>query len=369
MPNKSIALLVRDPLKRKRLAFESGYWRFSEYLTSERLLKDGYEVKSLDENSMPFLWNIIKIISRREWMAEYLLSLIQTAKLACVKSPPVAIAWQGPGFVFAAVRKLFGRTNETKLIIIMYYSYPYRTIMHSIIRFVLRNILSDAATVVCVTSIQEKEFAESFRLSSKQLRRLIRGVDVNFFSPDPDPHKRIKSPFVFCPGEFDRDDKLLLAACRDLRLNLVRVTKEPAYAIEISRLAEKMGVSSRVKILSKVEAETLRSLYRDSSFVALPLFNDTHPAGLTSLLEAMSCGKAVIVTKGLTTYDYTEDLIDAVHCQMHNLKDLKMKMALLRDNKELRDTIGINARNAVVKKFRIENDVGGLMNIIKSVTA
>ncbi|MFH1402789.1 MAG: glycosyltransferase family 4 protein [Candidatus Altiarchaeota archaeon] len=369
MGGKSILILERDPLKRKRRSFEIGYWRFSEYFVSERLLKEGWQVTSLDDESMPHLWLLLKWMFRREWIAEYYLSLFQTAMLAFSrKSHPIACAWQGPGFVFAAIRKLLARSSETKLIVVMYYSYTHNTLRHAIIRRVLGWVLRDSTTIVCITSTQRKEFEKSFRLKPGQVRYLRRGVDTVFFSPLAEDRETGINDYVFCTGEYDRDDRLLLSACMDLGLKLIRVTKEPEYALEILRIAKNIGVRE-IEVLMKVDAETLRRLYRNSLFVVVPVKNDTHPAGLTSLLESMACGKATIVSEGLTTEDYARDMVDAVYFNRGDLKSLKDRMALLRDDAHLRAVIGGNARKAVEDNHRIEDDVDGLMRVVGGLMA
>ena len=366
--DKSVVLLVRDPLKKTLLSFEIGYWRFSEYLVSERLQKEGYAVSALDENALGRLWTLAHFLTRREWAAEYIVSFIQTAQLAFSrKSARVAVSWQGPGFVFAAIRKLLNRSRETKLIILMYYSYPYPNLKHRLIRFILNKILLDAATVVCITPSQEKSFATDYKLPPTQIRRITRGIDANFFTPLLNPDQTNDKRYILCPGEYDRDDQLLFEACRDLDIHIIRVTKEPGYAREILKLAQRMKMQSQVKVLIKVDANTLRALYRNALFVALPLNNDTHPAGLTSLLEAMACGKATIVTQGLTTDGYVQDRSDALYCQRHDKNDLKEKIMLLMNDPQQRNAIGQKARKTLEEKNRMEMDVGGLMSIIEEL--
>jgi len=112
--------------------------------------------------------------------------------------------------------------------------------------------------------------------------------------------------FILVMGDVDRDEKITLRALRNLNYPILRVTRDKGTA----RTALKAFTDENVKhgkVCLNVSYELLRELYRGAKFVVVPAKTELHPAGMTSLTEAMCCGKPVIIPSGLATDGYIYD--------------------------------------------------------------
>ncbi len=76
-----------------------------------------------------------------------------------------------------------------------------------------------------------------------------------------------------------------------------------------------------------------------------------------SVLEAMSCGKAVIVSDVGGLAEIVEDGNNGLLVQLENVDELKNKMILLYENSILRNALGVAAREFVLEKYNWQSSV------------
>ncbi len=87
---------------------------------------------------------------------------------------------------------------------------------------------------------------------------------------------------------------LALTGDKDLELDIVGTREsDPAYAGELDRLAEKLGVASRVRFLGAVAYDSIPGLYRDAAAVCFPSWIETF--GLP-VLESMVVGRPILIS-------------------------------------------------------------------------
>ncbi len=126
-------------------------------------------------------------------------------------------------------------------------------------------------------------------------------VDEVFFSPSHDPARADDAqPVVMACGAEGRDYALLndAASRLDVRFEVY------GHGFFGEDRAHDGAISSNFHRMPRVPFCELVRAYRSASAVALPLNNVAYAAGVTGLVEAMACGKAVIVTssQGLKGY-------------------------------------------------------------------
>ena len=68
-----------------------------------------------------------------------------------------------------------------------------------------------------------------------------------------------------------------------------------------------------------------------------------------SLLEAMSCGCAVVGSRGMPVQEVISDGVNGLLVDMDDPDQLAAKVSLLLRDESLRDTLGINARTFALK--------------------
>lgn len=109
----------------------------------------------------------------------------------------------------------------------------------------------------------------------------------------------------------------------------------------------------------------LRELYASSSFVVVPLYENDFQAGVTTLLEAMAVGKAVVVTQTTGQTDVIVNGENGLVVAPGDIDGWKQAIQRLRADPELRDRLGCNARAWVESHATLERWVGHLVSAIQ----
>ena len=122
------------------------------------------------------------------------------------------------------------------------------------------------------------------------------GVDTRFWQPAPTASR----DYVLSVGnDALRDYDTLLAVARGSSRRFVIVTRRPLPEplppnVELLRGSWSEG---------PVDARRLRELYRDATCVVIPLKPGLQPSGQSVTLQAMACGKPVILTETAGCWD------------------------------------------------------------------
>ncbi len=111
-----------------------------------------------------------------------------------------------------------------------------------------------------------------------------------------------------------------------------------------------------------VSDEELRDLYRRAIAVVIPLEDSIQPSGQSVALQAMACGKPVILsrTRGLWTGDDYENNRDLVLVEAGSPDALATALRGVCGDAALRDRLGAAARRAVVARGAIGDFAGRL---------
>ena len=98
----------------------------------------------------------------------------------------------------------------------------------------------------------------------------------------------------------------------------------------------------------------LRDLYAASSFVVVPLKETDFQAGVTTLLEAMAMGKAVIATRTTGQTDVITDGENGLTVAPGDVSGWREAICRLRDDAALRARLGGNARRWVERHATLD---------------
>lgn len=99
---------------------------------------------------------------------------------------------------------------------------------------------------------------------------------------------------------------------------------------------------------------TLRELYARASLVAVPLVANDFQAGVTTLVEAMAMGKAVVVSATEGQRDIVVDGETGVMVPVGDAAALRAAIRRLMADPAERRRLGENARRAVEREFSVE---------------
>ncbi len=128
-------------------------------------------------------------------------------------------------------------------------------------------------------------------------------VDTQFFAPKAQRAERNR-PLICTAGLECRDYPTLLKAVDGLDADVVIAAASP-WSKRSSGL-ENVDLPSNVTVV-RLDLAQLKALYDESTLVVMPLQPVDFQAGITTILEAMSMGRAVVCTR---TAGQTDALID-----------------------------------------------------------
>jgi glycosyltransferase involved in cell wall biosynthesis len=183
-------------------------------------------------------------------------------------------------------------------------------------------------------------------------------VDTRYFLPRPD---QPLGPVVAVGDDVARDFDTFRAA----------VVPLPIQAIVKTRMVQEDPTSyPNVRVLSKrLSREAYRDLLASALVVVVPLHIAMHASGISTFLEAMALGKAVVVSDSPGMRDY---IIDNGNCLVVPCNDrdaLRAAIARLIDDSELRIRLGANARSFAEQQCSPEAIAPDFENILRPLVA
>ena len=121
---------------------------------------------------------------------------------------------------------------------------------------------------------------------------------------------------------------------------------------------------SNVIVTSHVPHHDLPSFYSLMDVFVHPSLRDGMP---NAVLEAMACGKAVIATPVGGIKDVIEDEKNGIIVNVNDANIFEEKILELLDDSEKRKLLGTNARELIVSKFTLENELEANLNIYRKL--
>ncbi|RYD21513.1 MAG: glycosyltransferase [Spirochaetia bacterium] len=208
-----------------------------------------------------------------------------------------------------------------------------------------------------------KGFASFIVVSEDQRRRLIDGchipeakiilvsnwVDTKFFQPEHGAQQSAVAKVMACGSE-SRDYATLVRAAANVDAEF------DVYANGFNG-SEKVDSRNRpnVRVVPRVSYEALRTAYRSCDAVAVPLKAVNYAAGVSGIIEAMACGKPVVVTRTDGIADYLPEVSPEWIVRPGDPADLGRALTdLLALSAEARAAIGRRNREWVVANCDID---------------
>ncbi len=158
--------------------------------------------------------------------------------------------------------------------------------------------------VMTLGTVQADRLVNGFGVPPEKVQLLPYGIDTRYWSPERARPRTAARPYVFAAGLQHRDYWTLVRATEGLGVDLV-VAASSLWSTTGSELAD-VPLPSWVHVRSFGYAD-LRDAYAGAAVVACPLVETDFPAGTTSVVEAMSMGRPVVLTRAEGTGDYVTD--------------------------------------------------------------
>jgi glycosyltransferase involved in cell wall biosynthesis len=181
----------------------------------------------------------------------------------------------------------------------------------------------------------------------KKVSLLPFGVDLDFWNI-----AKCKTDGIFSVGsDLNRDYDTLLNAKFNEKLQILTRKK---ITVPDSK-------KSKVKVLSgslhgsEITDKMLRGLYQESKIIIVPLFDVWQPTGYSVTLQAMACGKPVILSdiRGLWDRDVFQSGKNCILVPPGNIKAMGDAINLLMSDSNLREGMSIEARKTAKLHFSL----------------
>lgn len=149
---------------------------------------------------------------------------------------------------------------------------------------------------------------------------------------------------------------------RDINLVLMGSGSEKA---SLEHHAIRKGILERIRFVPTVPRDALRECMSRCTAFVLPSLYETFG---TVAVEAMASGKVVIASRIPGPMDIITDENDGFLFERGNFRDLAHHLELVLDDKDLRNSIGANARSTVEKRFAIDKVASDHLELWSSIT-
>jgi glycosyltransferase involved in cell wall biosynthesis len=202
--------------------------------------------------------------------------------------------------------------------------------------------LRRAHRVFTLSSAQIPVLRDAFGVSDRHLLHLPFGIDTDFFTSGGEPTPGL---VVGAGNDRHRDHATLVAAVAQVARTQPDARLELATAQPIDVPAE-LGV--RHDALSHVQ---MREMYRRSSVAAVSLVPNLHVSGVSVVLEAMACGRPVVVTETPGMRDYIVNGVTGLLVPPNDVSALAAAIGELMTDPQKAAEMGVAARRDVERRF------------------
>lgn len=256
-----------------------------------------------------------------------------------------------------AVLFTFARRRPRHVMIVHRISPPKKRWLMRLLR--LRRGIDD----VVVYSSPQRDVAIELGFAPERVHLHPFMVDTAFWRPEAVERSRPATarPLVCSAGQELRDYPTMLAAVDGLDIDVVIGAASPW-----SRRADTTAgatIPDNVTV-DRFDLHALRQLYADADVVVVPVVETDFQAGITTILEAMAMGRALIVTRTSGQGDTIVDGETGRYVAPGDVAGLRAILDSLADDEDERARLGDNARRWAVEHADIEVYAASLSTII-----
>lgn len=205
-------------------------------------------------------------------------------------------------------------------------------------------------TLFLYAEAQQKWAIDHLHIAPEKLKLIPFHADAFFYRPMPDA--AVNENQICAAGLEWRDYPTLIEAVSvmpDLAVKLAAASPWSKHENETADRTLPPNVDAR-----RYSYAALRDLYAESSFVVVPLKETDFQAGVTTILEAMAMGKAVIATRTTGQTDVIVDGENGLTVAPGDTAGWRDAIDRLRGDSALRERLGANARRWVEENATLD---------------
>ena len=204
--------------------------------------------------------------------------------------------------------------------------------------------------VICLCAEQERILVQECGIPSEKVHRLYNWVDDRFYSPEFMSCAN-SSSYAFSCGREARDYDTLERAARSTPLEIRVLGSGWAPHVGFQKHADVSGRGGLRVINGNLSYRDLRTAYGAAAFTITPLHPVSYAAGVTSIVEAMAMGKAIIASDTAGISDYLKPGISGIVVRPNDPVSLANAIQKLNDDPALRAAMGSHNRKWVEEEM------------------
>jgi len=360
--NKEFSILFFFKKGRRERIIDNKNFPSEFFYGYEELEKEGYNVSIFEELDMSFqiknyfLIKILNFISKImfDFPIKMILELLLNKTYKKINSANTVITTTNSIGLSLSFLKAFGIIKSKILFIYMGLLQDKPNFLRlSILRFILKKV------EILTLSKAEYKFLKLLFLDSK-VNYLPFGVDQEFWLPNAKTNN--SEPYVLAVGnDLARDWDLLISSWEEEFPNLKIISSLP-----INNFKNNIEIIKGNWHSKTLADEEMRHLYCNSEFIIIPLKETLQPSGQSTCLQAMSCSKAVVLTKvkGIWDDKLMKHKENVLFIRSGNELDLKNSVKILIDDINLRESLGKGGRSLISSNFNSLNMANNLKNYL-----
>lgn len=211
----------------------------------------------------------------------------------------------------------------------------------------VNKVIKNSDIITTVSNPVAKELDEYYGL--KNVPICGNGVDENLFKPC----KNEDENYILYVGRLSYKKGLFNLInvfeklCNEYSTKLLIVGKGEIYSELYKDVLEKK-LNDKIIFCGHKNIEELVSMYQKSTLFISPSHYESGPL---TLLEAMSCGKPVIATNVGIAQECINNYENGLLIKPKSLKDMRIAIANLIDDRNLRVKLGKNARKTILDNY------------------
>jgi len=201
-----------------------------------------------------------------------------------------------------------------------------------------------------------------FQLDKEKTFTIKFGVDTDFWIPNQ--KNNFKSNYIFSIGQDPSRDFITLLKVRTKRK--IHIHTNLLYSSNNKKLKITNGTYQKYK--NSYTDLKIRKLYQDSFVIIVPLKNVFQPSGYSVTLQAMSCGKPVLLTKtkGLWAPEVFVSFKNCILVNPYDPEEIENAIKFLENNQKIYKRICLNARKTAEKYFSLDVANKSTLKIFKN---
>ncbi len=252
------------------------------------------------------------------------------------------------GIPIAALCGRRDRPNRPKIVMFVHFINRPRAAL----AFKLFGIADRVDLFVAVTQAQLDFLQTRCGVPPSKILFSYEQTDNQFFTPGPAQAKT--RPIIASVGLEQRDYRTLAAATTDLDLD-VRISGFSHDTRDLKKyFPDPMPANMSRRFY---EWTDLVQLYRDADIIVLSLLPNNFAAGVSSLVEAMACGRPVIISQTVGLIDYWSIPGGAIPVETGNIAALRSQIQALLNDPDEANRQGDRCRQQIQRNHDVDQFV------------